>query len=86
MDPQAHGHVHAMVLGQAGIQWPQGLHDAQPGPDRALRVILVRLGIAKVDEQAIAEIRAICPSKRAITFAQVFLVGPHHRAQIFRVN
>ena len=42
----------------------------RPGPDRPLRIVLVRLGIAKVDEQAIAEILGNIPSKRWITSAQ----------------
>jgi hypothetical protein len=41
---------------QARIQEPNGLDNAQPGLHRALRIVLMRLRIAKIHQQAIAEV------------------------------
>jgi hypothetical protein len=56
MDPQAHGQYHISILLPAAIELAHGLDHAQPGPNRPLRVIFMRQGVAEVDEQAIAEI------------------------------
>ena len=49
-----------------------GVHHAQPGAHGPLGVIFVRLGVAEVDEQAIAEILGDMPRQSgAITLAQV---------------
>ena len=56
MDAQAHRQLHPLLLRQAGIEFPHGLHNAQAGAHGPLGVIFVRLGIAKVDQQAVAEI------------------------------
>jgi hypothetical protein len=69
MDPQAHGEAHP--LRQARIALSQGVEHPQPGPHGPLGIIFVRQGVPKVDEQAIPEILAICPSKRVITLALV---------------
>ena len=63
MDPQAHGQFHTPILLQMRIELPHGLHDAQPGPHGPLRVIFVGQGIAKVDQQAIAEVLGDMPLK-----------------------
>ena len=86
MDPQAHGQVHPPLLRQAGIELPQGLHHPQPGPHRPLGVIFVRQGVAEVDEQAIAEILGDMPLKAGDHLGAGLLIGPHHLAQVFRVE
>ena len=45
-----------LCLCQAGIQRPHGLEDAQAGPHGPLGIIFMGLRIAKVDQQAIAQI------------------------------
>ena len=86
VDPQAHGQLHAPLLRQAGIELPQGLDDAQPGPHRPLRVILMRQGVAEVDQQAIAEILRDMPLKAGDHLGAGVLIGPHHLAEVFRVE
>ena len=81
MDAQAHGQLHPLLLRQAGIELSHGLHDPQPGPHRPLGVIFVRLGIAKVDQQAIAEILRDMPLKAGDHLGAGLLIGPHHLAQ-----
>ena len=68
------------------MSWPQGLHDPQPGPHGPLRIIFVRQGVAEVDEQAIAEILGDMPLKAGDHLGAGLLIGPHHLAQVFRVE
>ena len=86
MDPQAHGQVHPALLRQAGIELPQGLDDPQPGPHGPLGIIFVGQGVAEVDEQAIAEILGDMPLKAGDHLGTGVLIGPHHLAQLFRVE
>ena len=86
MDPQAHGQVHPPLLPQAGIELSHGLDHAQPGPHRPLRIVFMRQGIAKVDQQAIAEILGDMPLKALDHLGAGVLIGPHHLAQVFRVE
>ena len=65
---------------------PQGLHDPQPGPHGPLGIIFVRQGIAEVDEQAIAEILRDMPLKAGDHLGAGLLIGPHHLAEVFRVE
>ena len=71
MDAEPYGQADPVRLLQAGIEGVQRLDHAQPGPHGPLGIVLMRQGVAEVDEQAVPEIPAICPSKRAITVAQV---------------
>ncbi len=57
MDAKAHGELHPFVALQARIQGcGDGLNNTQTSVEGTLGVILMRLGPAKVDEEAIPEI------------------------------
>jgi hypothetical protein len=86
MDPQADGQPHAAFLCQAGIQWPHGLHDAEPGPHGPLRIIFVRQGVAEVDEQAIAQILRDMPVKTGNHLDARRLIGAHDLPELFGVK
>ena len=86
MDPQAHGQVHPALLPQAGIELAHGLDHAQPGPHGPLGVIFVRLGVPEVDQEAIAEILGDMPLKAGDHLGAGLLIGPHHLAQVFRIE
>ena len=86
MDPQAHRQLHPPLLRETGIELPQGLDDPQPGPHGPLGVIFVRQGVAKVDEQAVAEILRDMALKAGDHLGAGLLIGPHHLAQVFRVE
>ena len=56
MDAQAHGQLHPALRLQAGIEWSQGLHDAQPGPHHLTQLFSVELagehgGVHQVTKQ-----------------------------------
>jgi hypothetical protein len=63
-----------------------GLHHPQPGPHRPLGVIFVRQGVAKVDEQPIAEILGDMPLITGDDLGTGVLIGPHHLAPVFGVE
>src|SRR5712692_10346403 len=86
MDSQAHGQVHSTLLRQADIALAHGLDHAQSGPHGPLGVILMRQGVAEVDEQAIAEILRDMPLKAGDHLGAGLLIGPHHLTQVFRVK
>jgi len=86
MDPQAHGQLHSSLLLQTYVELPQGLHHPQSGPHGPLGIIFVRQGIPEVDEQAIAEIWRNMPIKTGNHLGTGRLIGPHHLAQLFRVE
>jgi hypothetical protein len=86
MDAQAHGQLHPALPLQAGIELAQGLHDAQPGPHRPLRVVFVRLWVAKVDEQAVAQILRDMPLKAGDHLGTGVLISADHLAQLFRIK
>jgi hypothetical protein len=56
VDPQTDGQLHAALLGETGIELSHGLDHPLASPHGPLGVIFVRLGIAEVDQQAIAQI------------------------------
>ena len=56
MDPEAHGHPHPVALLQERVERVHGAEDTKAGPYGTLGVVFVRQGIAKVDQEPIAEI------------------------------
>ena len=62
------------------------LENAQARPAGPLGVVFVRLGIAKVHQQAIAQILRNIPVKALDHRGAGLLVGPHHVAPVFRVE
>ena len=63
-----------------------GLDHPKPGPHGALRIIFVRLGIAEVDEQAIAEILRNMAVKALDHLGTGVLIGAHDLAQVFGIE
>src|SRR5467141_1869289 len=61
MDAEARGDPHPVALLQVGVQGLHGPDNPEPGAHGALGVVFMGLGIAKVDEQAIAEILGNVP-------------------------
>ena len=86
MDAQAHGQVHRTLLRQAGIELSEGCDYPKSGPDGPLGVVFVCQGIAKVDEDAIAQILRDMPLKAGDHLGTGVLIGPHHLTQLFWVE
>src|SRR5215471_5221780 len=86
MDPDPHGELYPLLLLQASIQCPDGLHDAQPGPDGSGGIVLMCLRIAKIDQEAIAEILCNMALKVPDDLRTRGLIGTHDLTQIFRIK
>ena len=63
-----------------------GFERPESGPHGALGVIFMRQGVAEVDQQAIAEILGDMPLKAGDHLGAGVLIGPHHLAQVFRIE
>ena len=55
-DPGRDAHPHMQRRAGRRLQLRRGLDDREPGPHRALGVVLVRLGIAEIGEHAVAHV------------------------------
>src|ERR1051326_6590437 len=86
MDTDAHGEPHTPGLFQTGVQGPHGVEDAQTGTHGPLGIIFMRLRIAKVDQQAIAQILGNIPVKTLEHLDTGRLIGQHDLTEVFRVE
>jgi hypothetical protein len=86
MDAQAHRQLHPAFRLQASVELPHGFHHSQSSSYCPLRIIFVRLGIAKVDQQPIAQILRDMPLKAGDHLATGVLISPHHLAPVFGVK
>ena len=86
VDADPHRQADARVPQQAGRQRPHRLQNAQAGAHGALRVIFMRLRIAKVDEQAIAQVLGHMPGKALDHGDAGGLVGADHLAEVFGIE
>ena len=86
MQAQADGHTHPVLWLQAGIQRCHGVHHGQPGAHRPLGGIFVRLRIAKVDQQTIAQVLRHVAVKGLHRRHRGLLIGPHHGAVVFWIK
>jgi hypothetical protein len=86
MDADAHRQSSVLVLRQTGVQRPHGLENAQAAPHRPLGIVFVRLRIAKVDQQPVAQILRDVPLKSGDHLGTGRLIGPHHLAPVFGVE
>src|SRR5438128_7809122 len=84
MDRQAHRQWHTPLPRQARIELPHGLYNPESGPHRPLRIILVGQGVAKIDQQSIAEILRDMALKTLDHCRAGRLISAHRLAQLFR--
>src|SRR5713101_2447221 len=86
MDTYADRQANALLSLQAAIQRAHSLDQLQSCMDRAVGVVFMRLGITKVDQQAIPEILRDMAVKALNDFGTGGLIGPHDLPQVFRVE
>ena len=86
VDSHAHGELDVPLSLQPGIELPHRLQHRQAGVDRPPGVVLVRLGIAKVDQEPIPEILRDIAVKALDHRGTGVLVRSHHLALVFRVK
>ena len=81
MDPHAYRQPHPPFSTKALVQPRDGLHHPQCGAHRALTIILVRLRIAKIDQQAVAQILRDVPLKALDRLGTDPLIGIQLRGE-----
>jgi hypothetical protein len=86
MNPQAYGELHAALLGETGIELSHGLNHPQASHHGPLGVIFMGLRVAEIDQQAIPQILGNMPLKAGDHLGAGVLIGPHHPAQVFRIE
>jgi hypothetical protein len=86
VNADAHRQVDARVPQQVGRQRSHRLQDAQAGAYGALRVIFMRLRIAKIDQQAIAQVLRHMPGKALDHSDAGDLIGADDLAEVFRIE
>jgi len=86
MDAHVHSQVHPALLRQTAIALTHRFRHPESGPHRPLGIILMGIGVAEIDEQAIAEILSNMALIALDDLGTRILVGPHHLASAFRVK
>jgi hypothetical protein len=86
MHAQAHGQPEALVRGQPRLEWSQGIEYVQPRSHGALRIVLMRVRIAEVHQETIAEVLGNVAIKALNHVGAGGLIGAYHLAVIFRVK
>jgi hypothetical protein len=86
MDPHSYGQLYALLLLQSVIEHRHSLHHGEPASYRPLCIVFMRLRIAKVDQQAIAQILGNVAVKALDDFSTGLLIGAHHLAVVFRIE
>ena len=86
VDAEPHGELDTVLCRQAGIQGGDGLDNAQAGVHRAPGLVFMGRGVAKIDQQPIAEILGDMTLVVLDDLGRGLLVGAHHGAQVFGVE
>ena len=86
MDADTDRQPDACVPRQARIELSHSRHQAKTGAYRPLGVIFMRLRIAKVHQEAIAQILRDIAAEALDHRRTGFLVGPHYLPQVLRVE
>ena len=86
MDAHPHRQAHPLLLLQVAIERRQGLHHAEPAAHCPLRIVFMRLRIAKVHQQPVAEILRDMAFVALDDGRRRLLVSAHHHAEVFRVE
>ena len=86
MDPHADRQAEPLACPRPVFRVPMASTMPKPGPHGALRIVFMRLGIAKIDQQAIAEILGNMALKALDDLSAGLLVGPHHLPQVFGIE
>jgi len=86
VDAEPHRQAHPIRRLQARIQRPHGLDHPEPAAHGPLDRVFMSLGIAKVHQQAIAEVLRNVAIKALDDLGTGVLVGAHNLAQVFWVE
>src|SRR5262245_37974208 len=86
MEPHPYGQSHPLLLLESAIERRHGLHHAKPSAHRPLRIVFMRLRVAKVDQQTIAEILGDVALEALDDLSTGLLIGAYHLTVVFRIE
>jgi hypothetical protein len=86
VDAKPDGELHTVAGLQTRIQPPDGFDEFHARVHRPLRIIFMRLWIAKVDQQPIPEVLRNMPLVALNHYGRRLLIGPHNGSEVFRVK
>jgi hypothetical protein len=86
MHPDTDGEVDTVDLLQTAIEFTHGIEDAQPRTHGSLRIVFMRVGIAKIDQEPIAQELGNVSVKTLDNFGTRLLIGTHQVTVLFRVE
>jgi hypothetical protein len=86
VDAQAHRQPEALVRYQTRRQRSQGVEYLQPCPHSSLGIVLMRLRIAEVHQQAVTKILGNVAVKALDHVGAGSLIGAYYLAIVFRVK
>jgi len=70
----------------ADIEAADRVDDTQPGANRPLRIVFMRLWVAEIDQHAVAHVFGNKPVERGDSFADRAVIGGDYLAQVFGVE
>ena len=86
VDAKSDGELHTVAGLQTRIQPLDGLDEFHARVHRPLRIVFMRLWVAKVDEQPIPEVLRNMPLVALNHHGRSLLIGPHNGPEVFRVK
>src|SRR5437016_1137840 len=86
MDAHAESELNAFLVLQTGIQVSHGIEHTEPSTYGSLGVIFMRLGIAKVDQQAISKELGDVPIVALDNCGTNLLICMHHVPVLFGIE
>ena len=86
MNAEAHGDAHPVTLLQMCVECRHGSDNPQPGAHGPPGVIFVRLGIAEIDQQAIAEMLGNVAVEALDDLCAGGLIRPDHFPVVFGIE
>jgi hypothetical protein len=86
MDPQPHRHLVARRQRRVGQKRSEGVQQVQPRPDRPLRVVFMRYGVAKIDQHAIAQVLGQITIEALHHVGTGLVIGADNLPVVFRVQ
>jgi hypothetical protein len=86
VDADPHSQLHTVRCCQTGIQGGDGLDHAQAGVHGTPGLVFMGCGVAKIDQQPVAEILRNIALKSLDDLGTGGLIGPDHRTQVFGVE
>jgi hypothetical protein len=86
VDAESYGELDTVLCRQTGVQGGDGLNNAQASVHGTPGLVFMGCGVAKVDQQPIAEVLGNMPLVVLDDLSRGLLVGAHHGAQVFGVE